>query len=227
MAKVTSRSNHTDAISIKRGVLQGGVLSPFLFNTYINDLSQSLKNINAKFYLYADDLAVLVHGQKKANDVITSVLQWCKKNKMQINAKKCGVMFLGGTRKLTVAEKAQKTLMDIPIVNCYKYLGVNIWKNLRPPTKDPLVTDKLSRYRKMLFILRKNRAPPYVMQTNCKAFPCSSLLYGGFLHDKPFSSASHKKATESLYNQSLKLAFGLRKNTAAKLLRKHLPFPTF
>ena len=55
---------------IKKGVLQGGVLSPELFNRFINDLANELKKINVKIYLYADDLGVIFTGKKKAEKII-------------------------------------------------------------------------------------------------------------------------------------------------------------
>ncbi len=41
-AKTTPSLSHLDAVAIKRGVLQGGVLSPDFFNRYVNDLAERL-----------------------------------------------------------------------------------------------------------------------------------------------------------------------------------------
>ena len=50
-----------DRVKIKKGVLQGGIISATLFNLYIDDLLRELNRFfGAKPYAYADDLAVFV-----------------------------------------------------------------------------------------------------------------------------------------------------------------------
>lgn len=53
-----------DCVKIKRGVLQGGILSPYFFNIFIDDLANELIINGFKIYLFADDLAILTIGLK-------------------------------------------------------------------------------------------------------------------------------------------------------------------
>jgi hypothetical protein len=57
-------------VPIRRGVLQGGVLSPDLFNRYINDLAERLSREEYAAFYYADDLAVIVHGKARVRMLI-------------------------------------------------------------------------------------------------------------------------------------------------------------
>ena len=48
-------------VQIRKSILQCGILSLLLFNFYIDNLANYRQgNMTSKFYLYADDLAVLV-----------------------------------------------------------------------------------------------------------------------------------------------------------------------
>ncbi len=73
------------------------VLSPDLFNHYINDLGKRLTRDGYAAFYYADDLAVVVHGKARVRMLIELLIEaWCFKNFMSINKSKCGAMFLAG-----------------------------------------------------------------------------------------------------------------------------------
>ena len=50
-------------IKTHRGVLQGGVCSPSLFNIYVNSLIPILKATGAEVLLYADDLVLVTKSR--------------------------------------------------------------------------------------------------------------------------------------------------------------------
>ena len=60
----------SDSFSVSNGVRQGGILSPYMFCVYMDDLSKKLNNVNAGCFMgrptalmnnimYADDLVIL------------------------------------------------------------------------------------------------------------------------------------------------------------------------
>ena len=55
------------SINVNRGVLQGSILSPFLFNLYINDLIEKIKEVAYEVLAYADDIAILCSCEKEIN----------------------------------------------------------------------------------------------------------------------------------------------------------------
>ena len=87
------------AVKIRKGVLQGGILSPLLFTLYIDDLAAILeKNQSLKAYFYANDLAVLTKGKCNVSKAIEEIENWCECNEMIVNHKKCGIMKLYGNK---------------------------------------------------------------------------------------------------------------------------------
>jgi hypothetical protein len=145
-AHTTPTLSADDAVAIKRGVLQGGVLSPDLFNYYIDDLSMQLKRDNYLHYYYADDLAVIVHGEAQVKRLVRSIEDWCRRNFMSLNKAKCGAMFLAGHSTLSADELRQKTVEGVPIVAKYKYLGVYLQKNLQPSAHLDFLKEKLKKF---------------------------------------------------------------------------------
>ena len=215
-----------DAVPIRRGVLQGGVLSPDLFNRYVDDLAERLKNKGFEAFFYADDLAIITFGELGARQVITVVTQWCNLNHMQLNKDKCGVMFLStGHSTLNNWEIRQKTVADVPIVATYKYLGVHLQKNLQPTVHLEYLREKLARFQKMTFILRAHNAPQSVNQMLWKVFQLTRLNYAGFLFSTEFATESMGTAFRTLHRKTLKYALGLPKGTWESNINRHVLVP--
>ena len=79
-------------ININRGVLQGSILSPMLFNIYINDLIITIKNNAYDVLAYADDIAVIAKNYDELISVMKIIENWAENNDMIINKK--NVVFL-------------------------------------------------------------------------------------------------------------------------------------
>ena len=81
-------------IKSNKGVAQGSVISPALFNIFIEDLSEELKektDINLEDLLYyADDLLTLCTSMEQVKKVIKVISDWSLRNGMQLNKKKSG-----------------------------------------------------------------------------------------------------------------------------------------
>ena len=105
-SRVKCRKVLSESISIKQGVHQGSVLSPLLFNIFINDIGDDLLTDDAPILhdsrvshlLYADDLVLLSTSEIGLQRNIDRVNKFCKNWGLAINIDKSKIMvFLDST----------------------------------------------------------------------------------------------------------------------------------
>ena len=132
--------SRTKFFSYSRGVRQGCILSPILFNLYINELAAIFDNVNSDPFilpnntklsclLYADDLIILSKSRFGLQKCLDELHNWCNKWLMEVNLKKTKIMiFQKGNTKMN---KPNFTLnsKNVEIVNEYCYLGMKLMPN--------------------------------------------------------------------------------------------------
>ncbi len=101
-----------------------------MFNRYINDLAELLVREKFNTFYYADDLAVLAHGDYQVLHIVKIIETWCARNYMALNKSKCGIMSLAGRSTISEQERKKGNLAGIPYVASYKYLGVYLNRTL-------------------------------------------------------------------------------------------------
>ena len=125
----------SDSINITKGVHQGNVLSPLLFNIFINDLSDDIIDLKAPILcdtrishlLYADDLLLLSISESELQQNINQVNEFCSRWGLSINPDKSKIMIF--TKNGQVKKNGFKFLVGdrhLECVNQYKYLGVTV-----------------------------------------------------------------------------------------------------
>ena len=65
-ARISVDINDSSINVNNRGVLQGSILSPFLFNLYINDLIEEIKKVAFEVLAYVDDIAIHIVVKEKS-----------------------------------------------------------------------------------------------------------------------------------------------------------------
>jgi hypothetical protein len=120
-----------------RGCLQGGVLSPLLWNLVVDGLLCDLNDSGVYAQGYADDVAILVRGRfnETVSDLINTALRrvsrWCSEVGLSINPDR--VVVVPFTRRRNVKGIGPLRLLDsvIPLQQQVKYLRVILDQTLR------------------------------------------------------------------------------------------------
>ena len=95
---VKDAATWSEFFDYRKGVRQGCILSPILFNLYLNELPHTL-NSNGKdpillpdgshlnCLLYADDLSLISHSAEGLQDSLNKLSQYCQNWFLNINLK--------------------------------------------------------------------------------------------------------------------------------------------
>lgn len=109
----------TDPIQTQRGLFQGSLLSPILFDIFIDDLAliidqySTLSNPSPGLF-FADDIKLQHNNQNQMQKMLDDCYTWTLNNGMAFGISKCGTL---GLTKFKINDET------IPYTPTYKYLG--------------------------------------------------------------------------------------------------------
>ena len=209
-------SYNSECINVNNGVLQGSLISPMLFDLYINDLINELDKNSFEVLAYADDLCVLCDGRNQLNNVINIIDKWSKLNGIKVNKNKSGIMIL----KNDIKEK--DNIDGYPIIREYKYLGILINFKMNIQNHIGMIDKKLNEYFKKNFILNKRYFSVKSIMLIFGYFHKSRLLYGlpAFIDQK-----SKIERIDNIMITNIKKLLKLAKRTNTERLKIALGLP--
>jgi len=124
----------SEPFHVSNGVRQGGVLSPYLFAVYLDDLSNELNNIKAGCYIgevllnhlmFADDICVFCPSVRWLQRILDVCQTYAESHGIIFNCNKTVCMTIKAKRAKSTATPILK--LDGQYVRCvdqYKYLGI-------------------------------------------------------------------------------------------------------
>ena len=129
--KVTD--GYSKKIPVLKGVSQGNVLSPTLFNIVMNDITTAMTGNHSPFIntntvqipclLYADDIVILSQTKTGLQNKLDRLYDYCSAWGLQINRDKTKVIIFTRTDpKLRLFFKCGDDIIET--TDSYKYLGI-------------------------------------------------------------------------------------------------------
>ena len=143
------------------GIPQGSILGPLMFILYINDLPVHLHQLS--IHMYADDTIIYFISEdlnavkQTINNELNNFSQWCKDNRLIINANKTHSMLFCSYQKRRFLPNSLDLTIDgevIDSLNSDKLLGVNLDQNLLMDKHIDALCVRLSRLSALLWRIR-------------------------------------------------------------------------
>jgi len=200
-------NSYSDWKLIKRGVPQGSLTGPLLFNIFLNDFLFLMERY-CTVYNYADDNSLSfthsdVHIMKNVlEECSVKAIAWFRANHMQANPNKFQAMVLHRSLKPSVTFTIENSHIT-PSVSV-KLLGVLVDNNLSFDHHISLLSQKAAKQVNAFGRISKN------LSTECKmnvmnAFILSNFSYCALVYH--FCSVKNQRKLEKLQERALRIVF--------------------
>ena len=176
------RGSFSTYFDVLTGTKQGGVISPRIFNLYMDDLIALLRkrgigchiiDIFIACLFYADDLCLIAPTRSAMQAMLDICQQYCSESCLAFNVKKSKILFFG---KAKTDQIQILTLNNKPLefVSQWKYLGVTL---VHGPRFGCCIEETLCKfYRALNSILRINGRSDDLVMLRLIESHCISIL---------------------------------------------------
>jgi hypothetical protein len=201
-------------LKVLRGVPQGSILAPFIFDIFMNDLIADLNNdlsispvslydLTYKGLLYADDIALVAPDLKSLQKALDVCHSWSLRCGMEFAPHKSKILRLGHG---SASFKASLGGVPLEYVREFKYLGINTRDDSRRrylhKTKE--ADSALASLNRVAGLLQKRaRCPPNVLSLILSGSYLPAMFYGCEVFD--IEPRSLKKVHTKIAKRSLQV----------------------
>ena len=203
-----------DWFPISAGVRQGGILSPILYNIYVDDLIHMLQKAGVGCHIasyfaaclfYADDMCILAPSIKGLQTMLDICGEYCATWDICLNSKKTKNMCFGKKRNINFTLKLNGSPIDW--VDSWKYLGVVLKAG---PKFGCSVADRVkSFYRSLNSILRvEGRSEDMILLRLIESHCVPILSYA--IEIVHVADRDERRSLRVAYNSIFRKLFGYR-----------------
>ena len=225
-------STMSSKFQVTNGVRQGGVLSPLLFDVYVNELSELLNksgiggNLSGTLInhmLYADDICIVSLSSSGLQHLLNICSDYCERHDLTFNAKKSMCMYFSTSiNKHCGLPVIYLGNCECQFVNEVKYLGVMIHSSMKTTIDVTRQTKKF--YMQANLLLRNFRhcsddVKCSLFQTYCTNMYCCQLWFN--------STKSSINKLSTSYNSVLRRLLCISKPYSASNMFVSRGIPSF
>ena len=205
---------------------QGGILSPYLFNFYVNDLIKDtvdlnlgakIGNINVSIVAYCDDIAIMSPLASHAQRILEKIFQFALKWKIEFNAKKSSYLCFTKKRLYDVIDCFKLGDNYIPLKKGIIYLGLPLGEK---EFIESFIDGKMRDVEKSMFSLYPIGCKPRTMRPSTVSFLYKQFCQSILRYSMDIIHISDKKLKELDTRQNIlvKNTIGISKFTRTKPL---------
>ena len=209
----------TDWFQVTTGLKQGCMLSPLLFNLFINNLVENIKSLNigidigeekVSLLLYADDLVLLSENENDMQILLDTLSAWCRDNKLQVNENKSNIIHFRTPSVQRTSFKFSCCEKVLSVTNQYNYLGLLLTEFLDLNIMASAVAKSASRALGLvIYKCKSNGGFPY----QCFTKLYDSLVWPIIDYGSSIWETTKRSCIEAVQNRACRFFMGVGKYT--------------